>query len=92
MNDGCAQPNTCPTVSRYVRALVGGCDINHNDPNLLPFLNITVSVGDRIERISSINDRTKLARLHVAFQVFDKRVAAASRRQRNEDPVVLCDR
>src|SRR2546428_6780649 len=73
-------------VLRDVRAFVGGRDINHNDANLLPCLNITVSVGDLIERISSIDDRAKLTRLHAGFQELDKCVAAASGRQGNEDP------
>src|SRR5947208_15287779 len=78
MNGGCARPSTYSTVLRDVRAFVGGRDINHNDANLLPRLNVTVSVGDLIERISSIDDRAKLTRLHAGFQELDKCVAAAA--------------
>src|SRR5437588_11055951 len=92
MNAGCARPSTYSTVLRDVRAFVGGRDINHNDANLLPCLNITVSVGDLIERISSIDDRAKLTSLHSGFQELDKCVAAASGRQGNDDHDVLFDR
>ena len=61
---------------RYLRALVGARDINHNDADLFPRFNITVGVRDFCEGVFSIDDRSKLARLHAAFQEADKPVDA----------------
>jgi hypothetical protein len=79
-----------PTVLRRVYALLGGRDINHNDADLLPCLNITVGVRNFCEGVFSIDDRSKLARLHAALQEADKPVDAP--RQQNDNPLAPCDR
>lgn len=62
-------------IERFIRR-----DLDHDDADLLPGLDVTVGVGDRVERISSIDERAELPRLHARFQKGDKFAAAASGR------------
>jgi hypothetical protein len=63
-----APTGACSARLRPVCALAGRRDINHNDTNLLPCLNITVGVRNCCEGVLSIDDRSKLASLHAALQ------------------------
>src|ERR1700722_4006355 len=79
-----------PASLRHLGALLDRCDINHDDADLLPCLNITVGVRNRCKGVFSIDDRSKFARFHAAFQEADKPVD--SPRHWNDHSVVPCDR
>jgi len=69
-----------------------GVTVIHDDASFLPGRDITVSVGNGVERKTSIDHGVELARLHQAFQKRHEPVTAPGRLQRNGDPVVSGDR
>jgi hypothetical protein len=52
--------------------LVARRDDDHDNADLLPCLNVAIGVGDRIERISAVDDGSELARLHAASKEVDR--------------------
>lgn len=76
-------PRTRQDPESCKHALLGRGDIDHDDADLLPRLDIAVGIRNCRQDISPIDDRSELARLHAALQEADEPVDAS--RSRKDD-------
>src|SRR2546421_11198622 len=60
-------------------------DVDDDHASLLSGLDVTIGIGNRGERISSIDDRNESARFDLVFQIVHKRLSASPPRQGNDD-------